>query len=373
MGHLMKYRLKEMLRQKDLVFWALVFPLIMATLFFFAFSNGSKAEGFQKISVATVTNSTRKDTYFDAFLHQMDGNYIKIVTTKEKKAKELLKSGEIKGIFYNQKELKLAVSSSGMEESILETFLDTYNKNRQLIMNVAKEHPEKVQDVVLSMSQNQNLVKNTSLGGKTFDEFLQYYFALIGMACMFGAFLGMQNSTDFQANLSQLAARRCVAPVNRLKLIVSDMLVAFGIHFINVMILLVYLRFVLQVAIGNQWPQIILVSLFGSMIGVCFGVFVGAIGRVSEGAKVGMLVGFSLLASFLSGLMVGSMKNIVEQHAPILNRINPSALITDAFYSISVYADTGRYMKDLVSMILISVILLGLSFLMVRRERYDSI
>ncbi len=33
------------------------------------------------------------------------------------------------------------------------------------------------------------------------------------------------------------------------------------------------------------------------------------------------------------------MKNIIEQSFPLLNRVNPAALITDALYCINVYED----------------------------------
>jgi len=63
----------------------------------------------------------------------------------------------------------------------------------------------------------------------------------------------------------------------------------------------------------------------------------------------------------------------VDQNLPIINRINPAALITDAFYSISVYNSPARYQQSLITLSIICVILVFASFLAVRRERYDSI
>ncbi|MGI6499771.1 MAG: ABC transporter permease [Anaerostipes sp.] len=373
MRHLMKYRWKEMIRRRDIMFWAIAFPMILGTLFSFAFSNGKESEAFHKIPVAVVTKQDTKDENFALFLKEMNGDYIKVKTNDEKKALKLLKSGDIKGIYYNEKELQLAVTSNGMEQSILETLMDAYEKNRDVIIDVAKEHPEKIPEVVKSMEQSRKVVKNVSLGGKTYDEFLQYYFALIAMACMFGAFLGMANSMDMQANITQLAARRCIAPVHRIKMIISDMVVVFFMHFINVCVLLLYLRFILKIEIGNQWPQMILVAFIGSMIGVSLGTFIGAIGKMGENIKVGILIGVSLLCSFLAGLMVGGMKNIIDQYIPIVNRLNPAALIADAFYSMSVYADPSRFITDILFMTAISGVFIIITFLLIRRERYDSI
>ena len=40
---------------------------------------------------------------------------------------------------------------------------------------------------------------------------------------------------------------------------------------------------------------------------------------------------FSMVCSFLSGLMNNTMKDLVEKNMPVINRINPAALISDAF------------------------------------------
>ena len=117
----------------------------------------------------------------------------------------------------------------------------------------------------------------------------------------------------------------------------------------------------------------LLISFFGSLIGVSIGIFVGSLGKMKEGGKIGIILGFSMVCSFLSGLMNNTMKDIVERNAPFINRINPAALISDAFYCINVYDDSARYYRNLITLTIMSIILIGISFFMVRRERYDSI
>ena len=91
------------------------------------------------------------------------------------------------------------------------------------------------------------------------------------------------------------------------------------------------------------------------------------------GAKIGIMLGISMVSSFLAGLMNGNMKDIVEKSAPFVNRINPASLIADAFYCINVYDDTARYYRSLATLAVMCVVLVMASFFMVRRERYDSI
>ena len=86
-----------------------------------------------------------------------------------------------------------------------------------------------------------------------------------------------------------------------------------------------------------------------------------------------IILGFSMVCSFLSGLMNNTMKDLVEKNMPVINRINPAALISDAFYCINVYNDPARYYRNLIILAVMSVLLTGASFFMIRRERYDSL
>ena len=82
---------------------------------------------------------------------------------------------------------------------------------------------------------------------------------------------------------------------------------------------------------------------------------------------------FPWSAAFLSGLMNNTMKDLVEKNMPVINRINPAALISDAFYCINVYDDMSRYYRNLFTLAVMSITLVTASFLLIRRESYDSI
>ena len=103
------------------------------------------------------------------------------------------------------------------------------------------------------------------------------------------------------------------------------------------------------------------------------GIFVGSLGKMKEGVKIGIILGISMVCSFLAGLMNNTMKDIVEKHAPFINRINPAALISDEFYCINVYDDLARYHRSLITLAVMGVVLVTASFLLIRRERYVSI
>ena len=62
-----------------------------------------------------------------------------------------------------------------------------------------------------------------------------------------------------------------------------------------------------------------------------------------------------------------------QKNMPVINRINPAARISDAFDCINVYDDMSRYYRNLFTLAVMSIILVTASFLLIRRESYDSI
>ena len=223
------------------------------------------------------------------------------------------------------------------------------------------------------MLKHQDTLTEITLGGRTINGSVQFFYALIAMGCLYGCFIGFGSAVSLQANITALAARRCVTPTHKLKLILSEQISAFLLGYFDVIVLLLYLRYILKLDFQGQMGRMLLISFLGSLIGVSLGIFVGSFGKMKEGIKIGILLGVSMTCSFLSGLMNNTMKDIVERNAPFINRINPAALISDAFYCINVYDDMNRYYRNLATLTIMSILLVVASFLLVRRECYDSI
>jgi len=374
MFQLIKCRVLQLVRDKGDMFWALAFPLLLATLMYMAFGetfSGSEIIDIIPVAIVVEEENTLSDS-FKSFAEEMD-DVLEVSYMDEEEALKALEQKDVKGIFYTGGKHSLTVTESDLDTSILQSLLDSYVKNEAMILEIAQNHPENLEKALASLNNYQSSTQEVTVSGRTYDTSLSYFFAVIAMASLYGCFLGILCPIDMQANLSALGARRSVTPTHRLKLVIADMLATFAVHFANVMILLLYMKYVLRLDFGDRMGGMILVCLVGSMIGVALGMFVGSIGRITEGIKIGLILAVSMVCSFLSGLMVTNMKDIIEQKAPIINRINPAALISDAFYCLNVYDDMGRYFRNLILLVIISILLIGGSFLMVRRERYDSI
>lgn len=390
MLHLFKYRFLQTFRSYGIMFWALAFPLILGTLFYLSFGNaGLKGTGdsdWDSIPVAVITESsifksseTAQNTHTNAdtfaqFLKELDGDMLDIQDiSSEKAAIKALREEEILGIYYAKETPSLTVGKSDINESILTSLLNTYNQNAAMFQDIAVNHPERLMDAVNAINDYDTMIEEQALNGQTLNPNVTYFFTLIAYACLSGAFLGVQNSLTNQANLSALGARRSVTPTHKLMLITVDMLVLILIHFFDILILNLYIVKVLGVNLGNNIPALLLVDLMGSVIGISIGVAFGCVSKLSASMKTGLTVALTLFPSFLAGLMFGNMKYIIEQHCPIINRINPAAVLSDAFYCLGVYNDTARFNRCMIILAVMSALCLLIAFLAIRRERYDSI
>ena len=356
-----------------MTFWPLVFPLILGTFFFFAFGNLNDAD-FETVQVALVRETT-DNPLFDFYLDQVqksDSDLIRLHEMTEQKALAALKNKEISGIYYAGMTPSLTINAHGIPESILQSILESYDNSLHTIRTILKKHPSGLLNGLTQMMDTRDLVQ-VSLGGKTIDGTSQFFYALIAMACLYGCFIGFGSAITLQANLTALAARRSVTPTHKLKLILSEQISSFLIGYVDVIILLIYLRNILKLDFQGQIGKMLLISLFGSLIGVSMGLFIGSLSKMGEGIKVAVILAISMVCSFLSGLMSSSMKDTVEKHCPIINRINPAALISDAFYCINVYNDPARYYRNVLTLAVMSAALVFASFLLIRRNRYDSI
>lgn len=382
MLQLFRYRILSLLREKTTIFWSIAFALILATFFYFAFSG--LGEDLTSISVAVVfdeaVNQTESESVVKS-LKQIESNNKKLLhvkTESEEDAKRDLKNKKVKGIYYytpiatGENPIRLCVLGSGLEESILQSVMESYNNQMRVYTTVMLEKPQKMSEL-MKFDYGKSMVVESTITGKEVQSYTQYFLALIGMACMFGCFIGMDSASKLQANVGALGARRCITSTSKAKLIFVDVFVAFFVQFISVLVLMAYIKGVLKIDLGNHIGYLVLIAALGSMIGVSLGMLVGSIGKVKEGAKIGILLTISLTSSFLSGLMVSSIKGTIEQNCPIINRINPSSLISDALYCVGVYEDMGRLQVDLLLMLLLVVLLYLGSFVMMRRVRYDNI
>ncbi len=120
---------------------------------------------------------------------------------------------------------------------------------------------------------------------------------------------------------------------------------------------------------GTKLLPVILLSLVGSLAGLTLGVAVATLVKSNENTKTGILIALTMAGCFLSG----TMKYIIDKYVPILNMLNPASMITDGLYSLYYYDTYNRYIFNIVSLLLFSLVMIVISIRGLRREKYDSI
>lgn len=376
--HIFINRLKVLLRTKSAIFWTLVFPIILATFFNLAFGNIAEEEKFEPFNIAIIQNENyEKEVNFKAVVETLsaDGDdkmfNVQYVSNKEQ-ANKLLDDNEIKGYLEVnlQNKIEIIVKENGTIQTILKSIVDNYYQTYSMIENIAEINPKVLSSNFMSELDNNNFEDKSS---KNMNYVVVYFYTLIGMTCLYGGSFGINAINEVEANLSKRAARLSVSPIHKLKTLVASLLAGFIIQYAEVLILLAYLMFVLGIDFGNQTSYIILLTLFGSLAGITMGMLIGACNKKSENTKTGILISYTMVCSFLAGMMILDMKYIIAKNAPILAKINPVAMITDGLYSLYYYDTLERYFFNIISLIIFSAVMILASYYFIRRKKYDSI
>lgn len=370
---LYKFRLKILLKDKALFFWTLIFPIMLGTFFWLAFSDiTEKTEHMEKIDAALVYNGEYENKeQLDTFIQNISGKNgnIKLHEVSENEAESMLKDGDVCGIINVSDKISLEFKDNGMQQTILKTMMDSYIQNEKLIMNIIKNNPEKLDAVIKSVSEEHTYNVEKSAASGDMDVYIQYYFALIAMSCLFGSSYGMKNAKDIQIMQSDVAKRRNVAPTGRMVNVLADFLSAVTVQTILFALLFIYLDIFLGINMGNRYGYILLAGFLAGVTGVGYGYMLGLLVKCSENFKEGIMRASTLLMCFLAGLMVGNMKYFIETNAPVINKINPAAVISDSFYSLCVFGDVKMYVRCILTLVVMSVVFFGISVVCIRRDR----
>lgn len=370
---LYKFRLKILLKDKALFFWTLIFPIMLGTFFWLAFSDiTEKTEHMEKIDAALVYNGEYENKeQLDTFLQNISGKNgnIKLHEVSENEAESMLKDGDVCGIINVSDKISLEFKDNGMQQTILKTMMDSYIQNEKLIMNIIKNNPEKLDAVIKSVSEEHTYNVEKSAASGDMDVYIQYYFALIAMSCLFGSSYGMKNAKDIQIMQSDVAKRRNVAPTGRMVNVLADFLSAVTVQTILFALLFIYLDIFLGINMGNRYGYILLAGFLAGITGVGYGYMLGLLVKCSENFKEGIMRASTLLMCFLAGLMVGNMKYFIKTNAPVINKINPAAVISDSFYSLCVFGDVKMYVRCILTLVVMSVVFFGISVVCIRRDR----
>ncbi len=374
---LYKARIKCLCKSRNNMFWSFAFPLMLAIFFYMGFYNINNGEILDTIPIAVIDeNNTSND-----FLSNMkaveisDGKQMFLVQYHDlNTAKELLHNDKIEGYIVCSDTPTLYIKENGMNQTIIKSYMDTYEHIKQTARNITALSPKTVESRLhKELANYQNYVGDFKDQSRRPNYSLIYFYSLIALTCMFGTNWGFDELLNIQADQSAIGARISVAPTHKMKLIVSNLAAAFTLHFTSVVFLLAFLNFILKIDFGDSLWRILLICFLGCICGITLGAMVCVTILANVRMREAILNIIVLGGGFLSGLMLVEMKYLIATKAPILGYINPTNLITDALYCLYYYDGYGKYFLNVVMLGLLTIVFALITFSRIRRKVYASI
>ncbi|MBU9111284.1 ABC transporter permease [Bifidobacterium ruminantium] len=405
--------LKLHLREKTQLFWLFAFPIILATMFNGMFGNIAESFELHTLDVVVVEDTAWKTSYgaqtlidglsSDSSTSDANG-YTKVDSDGGSKlvnatkvgsaaqAERLLADGTVQGMLQVvDGRLKLSVSqstqssasdvmasSSGLNISltVLGNIVDLYNRNTDVVTEIAKNNPTALMDsaVTGSIGSANGYTKEIQLTNFKPSGTARYYYALLGMAALMAMSFAINAVTMTQANLSALGIRRSVSPLPKLRQLLAGFLSSWLCSFLSLTVAMLYIRFGCRISLGGREWAAVGACLVASFAASAFGTLLGALPKIPTGAKHGLCTALACILSLFSGLygqFAMQLSDQIAQHAPVLSLINPAQQITNLFYDILYYDNFKPFFTTAGILAAMSLVCLAVATVLLRRQRYE--
>lgn len=388
-----KYTVISLIKEKTVLIWAFLFPLIMATLFTVMFAGLDEAFEFEPIPVGIVDNTAYQETEaFSLTIERLtekgeDQLLVAHYVTEEDEANELLKAGDIEGYYAVDNEGTPVFFATGSQrldnlevinQTILKDILNNYLRSSATIETLLETNPAVLADpaVTESLFKPESYTEEISVIANTASTTVRYFYALLGFAAIMGANIAMIGITRTQANLSPLGARRALGATSRTRTLAGTFLACWLLSFACLFFAFCYMRFVLGVNFGGRDLMCVFGLIVASFMTTSLGTFVGSLPKLGEGVKNGILTGLSCGLALFTGLYGDSSQKLADEltrNAPFFQMMNPAKQVTDLFYSLYFYDTYEHFFTAVFILIIMTALFLLCSMLFMRRQRYASL
>lgn len=377
-----KYELRRLLRGREMLFWTLLFPIILGTLFHIV-SENINATTIEEIPVAVVggNDDSPVANAFHSVVEQLstgEDAFLRPTTNLTMdEAREELANGEIEGIFHIQEdEVRLLITREGIVPSILAMVSDRFMQVNHTAETIATSHPQLIEEIMANFFEELAINQELQVGRMELlaNPLAIIFLSFIAMALLNGAYYGYAQANELQADMSALAARRAMASMKKLPMVLANFFAAVTLQFFIISFVLVYYHLVIGIDFGTQIGFVLLTVFFGSLLSVSFGIFFGAVFKGGEEkTRDSILQTIIMGLTVLAGMISPQMRSIVRGVAPLFDVINPAAMIVDAFASLSMFANHAPFFQIIFRMLLATTVFCAGSVVLLRGNRYDSI
>ena len=351
----LKYNLLQFMRDKEVLFYALVFPLIMGVIFYFAVGFVDEHTGEIPIAIVDEGNQAPLNQAFLELASSLEQEgRLTISFVSYETAAGMLQAAQVSGVVILGDAIELMLLSSGVEQNILEGLVSEFTIRSATIANIAELRPQYLPQALAAIESFVSV--NSSVRDIPVSAAANFFYLLLAMGSFTSSIRGLKMGFELQAHVSGTAARLSVAPTKKLVLIFENLVSSVTMQTMSTIVILLFYVFILGIDFGTRWGFLLLACMAGSFASVAFGLLFSVALPGSIDKKSGYLAIITYAFLFSGGIFGGvAVREIVRSAAPFIDRINIVTIISDTFLSLVLHEDLSRYIQQLGILIVCSI------------------
>lgn len=360
------------IREKDMLFWSIIFPILLMTFQYLAFFNISNQDA-NNLSIPLAMDA--EDPNYKLFsqievfdIQKMDSAEIdKIRQMPKSELGKYLDEKKVSGII--NKEGGLEVANNSMNMVIARNILTEVERTTELFSKESN----------LGIFGNLNAYDAVNKRGAFYEKEEQKMDVFAAIICnifavfsLYGYFTVVELVSILQANQSTLGQRNACSPMKKRNGLIAAFITAVLVAVLAMILLSIHSEVILKMNLIHDIKRTALLLFGGVVLGVCFGLFIGALNFPSWARNmIGVLS--TLLMGFMSGMMGDAPRNAIRRAVPFVFDWNPVGQITSAFYRINSLGHHHLLRPTLTYILALSFVLFVLSVYSLSRKSYDSL
>ncbi len=369
--HFYMYRLKILLKNRSLILWICLFPLIIATVYFLIFFNVSEDKNLTRVPVAIQKLDETKsvEEYLSSIKNEDGISMFKISYVSSAVGVSLLRNKNVEAFITYDGNFHINTRES-TSKNILKIYVDIYLENIEIQDDLVGLSLKEQSDDELLQDKTWNYITNEVVPN---GNELLYFYAIIALACILGSNWGFKEMMEFYGDDSPIGLKIQASTMGKKYLILSNVAAIMTIHFGSLLILLVYLVEVLNVISKRNYPIMILIVFIGSFVGINIGASIYMLLQTNKRVKRAVLNTFIIVGSIISGLFYPRVNYYIIKKVPMIHYINPASLITNTFYNLLYKEDLYKVYVNLSILLSLGILFGFLALSSLRRRNYAGI
>ncbi|MBM6775341.1 ABC transporter permease [Olsenella profusa] len=387
---LMRFDLLQALRNRGVVIWVLLFPLLLATVFMFMF-DGVPAGGTQAAAVGVVSDGSEGTEALAGALEELssgdDAPINAVRYPDEAAAAEAARSGEVCAYVVAAAgaapRMEVPARESGtVDQAVVQLVLERSLQVSATLATVAEVAPEALSSpgaavrLASALAGDDATTERLSVLRTESSEFARYYYAMLGFSSLMGAQVALLLVVSKRADGTPAGARRQLGAVGPVAQLASSLLAAWVVVFACLVVALLYMRLVVGVSFGGREGLAVAACAACALVSCAVGALIGSLPRVSTSAKDVVCTVATMGLSLPAGLFGEPSQRLADwlsANAPLVQAANPAVQVGETFYRLAYYDSLAPFAQSVGALLAISAVLLAVSALFMRRQRYAAL